>query len=191
METADLPRLVYLGLLLAVIGGYFLIENRRRLGKTAQQAAIWALIFLGAVAIAGMWGDIRRGAQPAQVTVRGDRIDVPAARDGHFYVTAEINGANVLFVVDTGASDIVLTQRDAERAGLNPASLNYFGTAMTANGRVETAPVQLESFALGGVTESGIRAVVNGGELDTSLLGMSYLGRHEVTISRDILTLRR
>ena len=191
MDSEDLPRLIYLVLLGAVVGGYFLMENRDRLGKTAQQAAIWALIFLGAIAVAGVWSDVRRGAYPTEAVVRGDTLEVPVADDGHFYLAAEINGAKVLFVVDTGASEIVLTRRDAERAGLDPDTLNFFGSAMTANGRVETAPVRLESFTLGGQTDTNLPAVVNGGELDTSLLGMSYLGRFEMTLRPDRLTLRR
>lgn len=191
MDANDLPRFVYLVLLLAVVGGYFLMENRRNLGKTAQQAAIWGLIFLGAVAISGLWGDIRRGALPTEAVMRGDALEVPVADDGHFYLSAEVNGTKVLFVVDTGASDIVLSRRDAERAGLEPATLNYFGTAMTANGRVATAPVRLGTFAIGGLTETDLPAVVNGGDLDTSLLGMSWLGRHEATFTRDRLVIRR
>lgn len=191
MDANDLPRLFYLVLLLAVIGGYFLMENRRNLGKTAQQAAIWGLIFTGAVAIAGLWSDIRRAAVPGEAVMRGDTLEVPVSDDGHYYLTAEINGARVLFVVDTGASAIVLTQRDAERAGLNPDGLNYFGTAMTANGQVETAPVKLDRMVIGGVEETGVPAVVNGGDLDTSLLGMSWLSRHEITFSRDRLIIRR
>lgn len=191
MAPDDLPRLVYLVLLLAVVGGYFLIESRGRLGRSTQQAAIWGLIFLGAVAVAGLWGDLRRAALPGEALVRGDALEVPVAQDGHYYLTAEVNGVRVLFVVDTGASDIVLTQRDAERAGLNPAGLAYFGTAMTANGRVATAPVTLDRFAVGGVEETRVPAVVNGGALDTSLLGMSWLGAHEATFSRDRLVIRR
>ncbi len=191
MDGDDLPRLIYLVLLLCVVAGYFLMQNRRQFGKTAQQAAIWGLIFLGAVAVAGLWGDIRRVARPQEAVLRGDRIEVPVARDGHFYITAEVNGANVLFVVDTGASDIVLNRRDAERIGLAPDTLNYFGTAMTANGRVATAPVRLARFTLGGMTDTDLPAVVNSGALGTSLLGMSYLGRHEVTLTRDLMILRR
>lgn len=191
MDFNDLPRLVSLVLLLAVVGGYFLIESRGRLGKSAQQAAIWGLIFVGAVAVSGLWGDVRRAALPGEALVRGDTVEVAVSQDGHYYLTAEVNGAKVLFVVDTGASDIVLTQRDAERAGLDPGGLAYFGTAMTANGRVATAPVTLTSFVLGGVEERDVPAVVNGGPLDTSLLGMSWLGRHEATFSRDRLVIRR
>ena len=178
-------------LLLAVVGGYFFVESRGQIGKRAQQAAIWGLIFLGAIAVAGLWTDIRRGAVPTEAVVRGDTLEVPVARDGHFYITGVVNGAKVLFVVDTGATDIVLSKPDAERAGLNPDTLNYFGSATTANGRVATAPVKLDSLSFGDITDTGVPAVVNGGALDTSLLGMSWLGRHEATFSRDRLLIRR
>lgn len=191
MDSEDFPRLIYLVLLGAVVAGYFLLENRDRLGKTAQQAAIWGLIFLGAVAVAGLWGDIRRSAYPTEVVTRGDTMEVPVAQDGHFYVTAEVNGADVLFVVDTGASDIVLSRGDAERAGLDPDGLTYFGTAMTANGIVRTASVRLDSVTLGPLTDTDVPAVVTAGELDRSLLGMSYLGQFEMTLTPDRLVLRR
>ncbi|MCB2115712.1 MAG: TIGR02281 family clan AA aspartic protease [Rhodobacteraceae bacterium] len=191
MDGGDLPRLVYLVLLLGVVGSYFIVESRGQLGKRAQQAAIWALIFFGAIAVAGLWTDVRRGVLPEEAVVRGDSYEVPVSADGHFYIAANVNGAAVRFVVDTGASDIVLTQDDARRAGLNPADLNYFGSAMTANGRVATAPVKLDSLSIGPDTETGVPAVVNGGELDTSLLGMSWLSRHEATFGKDRLVIRR
>jgi aspartyl protease family protein len=191
MVGDDIARLVYLVLLLSVIGGYFLMSNKKQLGKTAQQAAIWALIFLGAIAVAGLWGDVRRAAQPQAALITGDGIEVPVADDGHFYLNAEVNGSNVLFVVDTGASDIVLSERDARRAGFDPDTLNYFGTAMTANGQVATAPVRLETLKLGERIDEQVPAVVNSGELDTSLLGMSYLSRYELVLSRGRLILKR
>jgi aspartyl protease family protein len=190
MQDIDLPRLIYLGLLLGVIAGYFLLQNRHNLGKTLQQAAVWALIFLGAVAVAGLWGDIRRSAYPDEPVLTGRTLEIPAAADGHYYLTAEVAGERVRFVVDTGASDIVLSQRDASRIGLNPETLNYFGSATTANGTVRTAPVTLPALTIGDVTVTNVPAVVNGGELDTSLLGMSFLSRHEVTLSQNRLILR-
>jgi aspartyl protease family protein len=191
MVGDDIARLVYLVLLLSVIGGYFLMSNKKQLGKTAQQAAIWALIFLGAIAVAGLWGDVRRAAQPQAALITGDGIEVPVADDGHFYLNAEVNGSNVLFVVDTGASDIVLSERDARRVGFDPDTLNYFGTAMTANGQVATAPVRLETLKLGERIDEQVPAVVNSGELDTSLLGMSYLSRYELVLTKGRLILKR
>ncbi|HRV63463.1 MAG TPA: TIGR02281 family clan AA aspartic protease [Albidovulum sp.] len=192
MDGDDFGRLAYLALLLLAVGGYFLAQARRNLGRTAQQAAIWVFIFIGVIVAYGLWGDLRRTVLPEQTRVVGDGIEVAASDDGHYYLTAEVNGARVLFVVDTGASQIVLTARDAERAGLDPAGLGYFGSAQTANGMVRTAPVRLERFTLGPFEDRNLPAVVNAGDLDTSLLGMSYLGRFRtLAISGDRLHLTR
>lgn len=191
MDPNDFPRFVYLVLLLIVVGGYALVESRKNLGKVMHQAAIWTLIFLGAIAIAGLWPTIRQAVRPTQAVVTDGGIEVPVSDDGHFYVTVRVNDAEVRFVVDTGASSVVLNARDAERAGFDPASLNFLGTAMTANGEVPIAPVRIARFDLEGMVDENIAASVNGGEMDTSLLGMSYLSRFEMTVSRDRLLLRR
>ena len=66
------------------------------------------------------------------------------------------------------------------------------GRAMTANGPVETATVRLDEISLGPITDSNVAAVVNGGEMGTSLLGMGYLQRFaSIEISNGTLTLRR
>lgn len=186
------PRLIYLVLLLLVVGGYLMVDFRRRPGRVAQQALIWGLIFVGVIAGAGLWSDIRQNIAPQQSLALGGRIEVPVAPDGHFYIVADLNGVSVRFVVDTGASDIVLTQRDAQRIGIDTSGLSYFGKANTANGSVATAPVRIDQLTLGGVTDKDIRAVVNGGAMEGSLLGMSYLSRFSnVSFSRNRLLLER
>jgi aspartyl protease family protein len=191
MSGDDLGRGIYLLLLLLAVGGYFLAEGRQRMGRTAQQALIWALIFVGVMAARGLWNDIRRDVASEEMRVSDGQIEVPAAPDGHFYLTVEIAGTAVRFVVDTGASQVVLTTRDAERLGFATATLGYFGQAQTANGMVRTAPVRLKDIALGPFLDESIAAVVNAGALDTSLLGMSYLSRFEMTLSASRLILRR
>jgi aspartyl protease family protein len=186
-------RLIYLAVLGAAIAGYFIAENRNSLGKTAQQAAIWGLIFLGVIAGYGLWSDIRATVSPRQMVYGEEgRIEVPRARDGSFYLTLEIDGTPVPFIVDTGATEIVLTRRDAERIGLDIDNLGYFATASTANGEVPIAPVKLDEVRLGEFSDRNVRATVNGGELFHSLLGMSYLSRFErLEIAGDRLILTR
>ncbi|MEO0752401.1 MAG: TIGR02281 family clan AA aspartic protease, partial [Pseudomonadota bacterium] len=126
------------------------------------------------------------------VTAEAGQIALPRAPDGHYYLVADVNGASVEFVVDTGATDIVLSEADARRAGFDPATLDYFGRAQTANGEVRIAPVVIERFAVGPLEDARVRAVVNEGALDASLLGMSYLQRFEsVEISGGQLVLTR
>ncbi len=192
MEQLDTTRLVYLVILGSAIGLWFFVQSRESLGKLAQYAAIWGLIFLGAVAVVGLWGDIRQTVQPRQSVMAEGRIELPRAPDGHYYLTAEVNGVPLRFVVDTGASQIVLSQQDAGRAGIDTASLVYTGRAVTANGTVRTAPVRLDRVEVGPIRDTNVRAVVNGGEMAGSLLGMAYLQRFSrVEITGGKLVLER
>ena len=193
LNGEQIGSLVYLVLLGTVIAGWVVASNRKSLGKLTQYAAVWGFLFLGAVVAVGLWTDIRNDLMPRQsVMMEGSRIEVPRSADGHYYLLLGINGTPVRFVVDTGASDIVLSREDAEKAGIDLDSLIFSGRAVTANGMVETAPVTLAAVDLGGVAETGLRAVVNRGAMDESLLGMSYLNRFSrLEISGGVLILER
>ena len=193
MDNFDTARLLYLVLLGGAVLLWFFAQNRASLGKVTQQALVWGLIFVGVIAAVGLWGDIRQTVRPTQtVLAQGDRIELPRAPDGHYYLTAQVNGAPVRFVVDTGATQIVLSQDDARAAGLNLSDLIYAGRAFTANGTVRTAPVRLDQIAIGPLTDYDVRAVVNEGKMDHSLLGMDYLQRFSsVEIRNGTLSLTR
>lgn len=191
MEQINYTQLTYLVILGSVIVLWFVAQNRASLGKLVQHALVWGLIFLGAVAVVGLWDDIRRTVRPMQSVVSEDRIELPRAPDGHYYLTAEVEGVPVRFVVDTGASQIVLSQDDAERIGIDIGSLAYLGRAFTANGEVRTASVRLGDVAVGPVRHADVRAVVNAGEMGQSLMGMEYLQRFssiEITGGKLVLT---
>lgn len=193
MTTDSIASLIYLSLLGVVVGGYFLLANRHQMGRIAQQGAIWALIFVGVAAGAALWDDIRGASDTRQSVFQdGDRIVARRASDGHYRLTLGINGTPVRFLVDTGATDMVLTMQDAQRAGLAREDLRFVGRAVTANGMVQTAPVTLETVELGGIVDRNIPAQVSGGDMPGSLLGMRYLSRFaEVTMAGDTLTLSR
>ncbi|MFY0691191.1 MAG: TIGR02281 family clan AA aspartic protease [Paracoccaceae bacterium] len=193
MTADDTGRLIYLMLLGSVIAGYFLIANRQRMGQMARQAALWVFIFLGVIVTAGLWSDVSRTIIPRQaVFAEEGRIEAPRRNDGHYYLTLEINGVDVEFVVDTGATSVVLSSRDARRIGLDMDALMFTGRASTANGEVRTARVRLDDVRVGDLTESRLTAWVNEGDLHTSLLGMDYLQRFDrVEIRGDRLVLER
>lgn len=192
MNSYDLGRLAYLVLLLAAVGGYFLAQGRRNWNKLAQQAAIWGLIFLGVVAGYGLWTDLSRDLAPRQAVLGNGQLEVPRMFDGHFYVTAKLNGEPVQFVVDTGATDVVLTPEDADRIGIELDDLAYSGIATTANGTVRTARARVAEIVLGAFTDRDLPVLVNEHEMEQSLLGMSYLRRFEkIEIADDRLLLTR
>lgn len=193
MNEDDYARLVYLGLFLAVILGSYLIYDNKRLGETARAAAIWFMIFLSAVLAYGQWNYIKSLIYPSQaLTLTDGRIELRRQMDGHFHADILVNGVNVDFLVDTGATSIVLTKEDAERIGIDVDGLSFLSEAATANGIVRTSRVTLDQMEFGGLVDRRIRAFVNGGELGESLLGMSYLEQFsEITIAGDRLILRR
>ncbi|MEJ6398149.1 retropepsin-like aspartic protease family protein [Yoonia sp. 208BN28-4] len=192
MNGDQIANAAFLGLLGVAIAGSYLVANRDSLGKMAQQATIWGLIFVGVIAAIGLWSDVSRDVTGRQSVVNGTTIEVPRMADGHYYLTLDVNGVPVNFVVDTGATQVVLTQADAARVGLDPDNLAYLGQANTANGVTRTASVWLDDVALGPFTDNQIRASVNAGEMNGSLLGMSYLGLYdEIRIAGDRLILTR
>lgn len=193
MTGDDIARLAYLALLLTAVGGYFVAESRANLGQNLRHALIWALIFVGVLAGVGLWSDIRDDISPRQGVIQDTgQIVLPRAFDGHFYATLKMNGQPVDFMVDTGASNIVLTKEDAARIGVDVNALSFYGRAMSANGEVRTAPARIAKVELLGVQDFGVEVWVNEGEMPRSLLGNDYLQRFErIEISRDQLVLTR
>lgn len=185
MTGDNTASLIYLVLLGCAVGGWFMVQNRDGIGKVLQQAMIWGFLFLGVIAGYGLWNDVQRQTMNDQMLQLGDgQISVPRQSDGHYYLTLALNDERIRFVVDTGATDMVLTRADALRVGLELNALHFIGTANTANGTVRTAPVRINTVQLGDITDTNVRASVNGGEMDGSLLGMGYLekwGRIEIS----------
>ena len=117
-------------------------------------------------------------------------VEIERAPDNHFYAEAQVNGARVRFLVDTGASSVVLTQADARRAGI--ATGNYSTIGRGAGGEVRLLPVTIARLGLGPVSAEQVPAMVaEEGALRVSLLGQSYLSRLEsVAIEGDRMVLR-
>jgi aspartyl protease family protein len=117
--------------------------------------------------------------------------EVWRASDGLFYVDATVNGAPVRFLVDTGATTVVLTPEDAHRAGIMPEDTHFNVKADTANGGAAMAWVTLDHVNVAGTSAQGLRAAVAGTGLGVSLLGQSWLSQLDsVTIEGDRMTLR-
>lgn len=191
MDPETTGRLFYLVLLLAAVGGYVLVEYRKRMGEALRTAVAWGLIFIGVMAGYGLWTDMRSHIAPVQTIAEGGTIEVPRAEDGHYYLTLTIDGTPIQFLADTGATSMVLSNRDARRLGIDPESLIYLGRAQTANGTVATARVELGTVELGPYRDEGFDAWVNQGDMDASLLGMEYLSLYRVEMAGDRMILRR
>ena len=107
-------------------------------------------------------------------------VELKAGANGHFHTEAEINGRPVEVLVDTGASMVALTYEDAESAGIYVKRSDFTGSVSTANGVSRVAPVMIERISIGDITVRNVKAaVVERGKLQTTLLGMTFLGQLE------------
>ena len=118
-------------------------------------------------------------------------VSIARSRDGHFWIDAEVNGRQIRFLVDTGASDVVLTREDADSLGILLQPQDYSLVYRTASGTTRAAPVQLDYVSFGTLHLWNVEAAVNQSNMDVSLLGQSFLSRLSgFEVSGNILTLR-
>jgi aspartyl protease family protein len=179
------PRLLALLLWLSLLGGSAILHYRARPGSALRHAAIW--IGLGLLLVIGysyrdVFVEIRSRVVgellPEQGVAQGsDAISFRSRSDGHFRVEALVDGVRVRFLVDTGASDVVLSPADARRLGFDPDRLEYTRIYETANGEGRGAPVMLRELELGPIRLVELPASINEAPMSSSLLGMSFLNR--------------
>jgi aspartyl protease family protein len=185
LETGDFASLVYKTALLIFIGGAVLALFRERIAEAFQAAMFWVVIGLLLAAGYTYRYDLRDIGDrvlsellPGRALSRGGTVEIARGNRGEFQIIAEINGARISTVYDTGASAVVLTQEAAKAAGLPLDFLNYSVPVETANGRTRAAPVTLDRIRVGGIEERAVSALIaQPGQLRMSLLGMSFLNR--------------
>ena len=150
-----------------------------------------AIVVFWLVIMAAVYGGIKLVMQPRQITVSmaGD-MTIPRARDGHFYAPGTIGGQPVVFLVDTGASYVTVSQAFADHAGIHGGSPTRFHTA---NGVIEGRIVADVPVSLGPASVSGVKVAVgmNGIARDQALLGQSFLSKFQITLTGDEMVLRR
>ncbi|MFO1112368.1 MAG: TIGR02281 family clan AA aspartic protease [Rhodospirillales bacterium] len=127
--------------------------------------------------------------QPVE-TVPGE-LTLKADARGHFLVTAKVNGQPVRFLIDSGASHVVLSAGDAKRLGLTPKDRDFTDIYRTPGGIIRAAPVTLAELRIGELVVRDVRASVSSLNMDVSLLGASFLARlRGYEVNRGRLTLR-
>lgn len=172
-------------LTLVTIGSLIVFSLRLHFREFLRYLAIWMAIILALAIgwafrheIGGLAGRVAGSGIPERGFASGEAMAFERGRDGHFRVRALVNDVAIDFLVDTGASHVVLTPKDAARLGISPLREQYFERYQTANGVVHAAPVMLDHLAIGETIRlEMVRASVTEGELSVSLLGMSLLER--------------
>ena len=165
-----------------------------------REAISWGVVAVVAVAAISHFETLKTGAEqmlglptasevaearrtvrtpPAAKPVNRDSVvEIEAERNGHFNTEADINGRSIPVMIDTGATMVVLSYEDAERAGLMLTDKDFTRSVSTANGVARVAPVTLDRVSIGNITVRDVpAAVAESGRLGTSLLGMTFLSR--------------
>jgi aspartyl protease family protein len=187
LASNDFARFVFYAIW-GVLVGAAILPRRGQWREAARNAVGWIAIVL--VLMTGylyryelqdvgsrLTGGLIAGSPISAQAVQGrEQVTLLRASDRHFTARGEANGALVRFVVDTGASVVVLTHADAQAAGIDTETLVYDLPVSTANGRTTAARVRLDSLAVGPISRVGISAMVaRQGALEQSLLGMNFL----------------
>jgi aspartyl protease family protein len=120
-----------------------------------------------------------RTSPPAQQVSAGYRtVKLDGDRNGHFHVDARVDGRNISFVVDTGASKVVIRESSAAQLGIFPRPSEYTGQSSTANGIAKYAPVRLNRVEIDGLMVYDVAAaVMPDSALNVNLLGMTFLSK--------------
>ncbi len=181
----DGPRLVALSALALVLGAS-LIFSRPNIAEVLRSIVLWG--GMGIVLVAGYamrhdleaiaWRTVGALAPGFAIDQADGTIALVRDSSGHFTLNAKVNGATINFLVDTGASVITLTAKDAQAIGIATDKLSYRTPVTTANGKALVASTRLETVSIAGVQLHGLRAfVAPPGKLETSLFGMNALDR--------------
>ncbi len=202
LANDDFAEVAYLGLIGAVIAAG-LVGSQRSIGSMLSNMLIWLMIILGLSTVYVYRDEVETIAStvasqltPGRPTVvkQGDTLAVSIAksRGGHFEAVGQVNGVEIDFLIDTGATLIALSYDDAIAAGFRPEDMSFTQVINTANGRAMAAPIRLDQVQIGPLIRSNLRATVaEPGKLGQSLLGMNFISSlSSFEMQRDEVILR-
>lgn len=150
-----------------------------------------AIVVFWLVIMGVVYSGIKMVMKPREITISmTGEMTIPRAQDGHFYAPGSIGGRPVVFLVDTGAIHVTVSQEFAHHAGIAGGAPMRF---RTANGVIEGRIVDGVPVSLGPATVSGVKVAVglNGIGRDQALLGQSFLSKFQITLSGNTMVLRR
>ena len=162
--------------------GSSLIARRMPIGQSIKMALAWVAIF-GVAFVLFLFRDEGRAVlnrAAAEVSGNagqtvGKTLRIKKSDDGHFWVRASVNGKAVQFLIDSGATVTTLTPQAAADSGVKPSG-GFPVMVETANGTVEAQRAQIETLAVGPITQHDATAQIGGAGMgETNLLGMSFL----------------
>lgn len=177
------PHAMWLATLAALGASGLVAAARRNLSETVFSLLTWAGAFLLLILaysyrddLTRLWARIRGEVLPAEaVETAAGTVEIRRGRDRHFQVEAEVDGAPVTFLVDTGASGIALAFDDAKAAGIDTASLTFDIPSQAVSGTVMVARTRVGLLRIGPIERRDVEVAVLPFGPNVSLLGQSFL----------------
>jgi aspartyl protease family protein len=156
-----------------------LITRRERAAKMFTMALAWIAIFAGGFVLFTFrdnfgWVAQRLKAEAVGTPVQeGRETRIPMAIDGHFWVTAKLNGQNVKFLVDSGATMTTIDRDTARKTGVevSPRADQF---VRTGNGIIRVSSGTANELQVGGITRENVGLQVADND-DLNVLGMNFL----------------
>ena len=180
--SQPLLALALVSILLVVGGNLFGLASRRggAAVRTVGHLGIAAALVLTIVNAARLNPDLDLAmpqlGMPEQV-VEGGETRIPLSRDGHFWVTGNVNGTQVRFLIDTGATLTALSSDAAANGGVEPIPYRQPVIMRTANGNAPAQLASIDRLQAGSVIAHDLDAVVSPAIGDVNVLGMNFLSR--------------
>jgi aspartyl protease family protein len=129
---------------------------------------------------------------PTKAVKKNNQIVIREADDHHYYLTTTINNKKIIFMIDTGASDIVMSIDDAKKIGIDIAKINFNKRYQTANGIVLGGSTKIDKMIIADFEFNDVNISINQARMGKSLMGVSFLKRfkkYEFADHQLILTL--
>ena len=171
---------VYLIGCLVLVASAFLVR-RIPIGQGLKMFAAWVLIF-GFVFVGftlrddfrALGGRVMKEVRGESGTVEaGGELRIRQSDDGHFWVSAKLNGVDTRFLVDSGATITSISKSAAQRAGIAPG--RFPGVVETANGRIKVERGRAERLEVGPIERRNLAVHMAEEFGDTNVLGMNFL----------------
>ncbi len=183
LSTADKFNIIYYILLISLIGSSVLWRFHNNLTQTIKQTLLWVIVLFFLITLYSFRSDFSKlkqrfmGEIAPSSAILNDKgeIEFRVASDGHFYINTLTNGKSLRFMLDTGASDVVIPISLAQEFGYKPSDLKYTKIYNTANGTVRGAPIKINRMEISGYIFNNINASINEVDIESPLLGMSFL----------------
>jgi aspartyl protease family protein len=196
-STESHASLIYSVVLLVTVLSSVILRWRGTITQALSYGVIWGAVFFALILgysykddFKAVWARVTGEINPAMAQENSaGQLELRKASDGHFYADVDVNGRTIRMLADTGASSVVLSESDANTAGIDTSNLTYDMFVDTANGQANAARVTIDELRVGSIVRHGVRAAVTR-NMEGSLLGMSFfttLSRFEMSGDKLVL----